>query len=131
MHEAMSDDEELAEHLLSQAPEEKPPIRRWSEYSVVVELLTAIYDRLAEVPNAIAAANGAKPRKVKPAARPVTAMDRVRDRKAQYKHRSVVARVLPAGGDTGAFLREQERGQQRRRQRGLRSRAEPGNPLLS
>lgn len=130
MHEAMADDEALAEHLLAREPAEQPPVRRWSEYGVQVELLTAIFDRLGEVPNAIAAANGAKPRKLKPYPRPVTAIERVRERKAEQKHRSVVSRVLPAGADTAAFLRAQDEQPKRRRRRGLREPAEPGTPLF-
>ena len=114
----MADDEELAEYLLDQPPPaEQAPVRRLSEYSTQVELLTAIFDRLAETPQAIAAANGAKPRKVKPYPRPVTAIERVRERRAQRKHRAVVARVLPGGGDTEAFLRDSEPKKRRRRGR--------------
>lgn len=103
----MAEDEILAGHLLSQDPSEKPPVRRWSEYSVVVELLTAIFDRLADIPNAIAAANGGKPRKVPPYPRPVTAMEKVRRRRRKANHRSVVSRVLPSGGDAREFQRLQ------------------------
>lgn len=114
----MSEDERLAELVLAQPePTEKPPTRRWSEYSVVVEMLTAIFDRLGEVPNAIAAANGAKPRKLKPAARPVTAIDKVRERRAHRKHRSIVSRVLPKGADVSAFFQGPEDKPARRRPR--------------
>jgi hypothetical protein len=125
----MSEDEGLAEHILAQPePTTKPPARRWSEYSVVVEMLTAIFDRLGEVPNAIAAANGAKPRKIKPAARPVTAVEKVRERRAHKKHRSVVARVLPQGADTSAFLQAAEGRPGRRRP--VRAQSDPP-PVLS
>jgi hypothetical protein len=129
----MSEDEVLAEHLLSMPePESKPPARRWSEFTPDVELLSGVVDRIAEVVNAIAAANGAKPRKVKPMPRPVTAFERVRERKAKKKHRSVVARVLPNGADTAAFLRAQEDKPRRRRRaaRAARTRAEPGRQLF-
>lgn len=131
MHEAMADDEELAEHMLASEPAEKPPVRRWSEYGIQVELLAGIYDRLAEVPNAIAAANGAKPRKVKPYPRPVTAMERVRERRAKRKHRSVVARMLPNGADLAAFRRaENDDNPPPWRGRALRAPAQPGQPIF-
>lgn len=66
-----------------------------SDWSPTVELLTAILDRLAEVTQAIAVGNGAKPRKLPKAPMPVTAIDRVRNRRRMAKHRSIVARVLP------------------------------------
>lgn len=131
MHEAMADDELLAEHMLSSEPTEKPPVRRWSEYGVQVELLAGIYDRLAEVPNAIAAANGAKPRKIRPYPRPVTAMERVRDRRAKQKHRSLVARLLPSGGDPATFLRgEDDDKPPPWRGRALRAPTQPGQPIF-
>jgi hypothetical protein len=132
LHEAMSEDEALAEAMLSHPePTEKPPARRWSEFTPDVELLSGAVDRIAEVVNAIAAANGAKPRKVKPMPRPVTAFEKVRERQAKQKHRSVVARVLPQGADTAAFLRgQEEKSRRRRRARGVRDRAEPGRQLF-
>lgn len=105
LNEAMAEDEQLARHLIDQEPTEEPPVRRWSEYDAQVELLTAIFDRLADIPNAIAAANGGKPRKVPPWPRPVTALEKVRKSRSKAKHRSIVSRVLPNGGDTEAFQR--------------------------
>lgn len=75
------------------------PRRRMSEYSVQVEMLTAILDRLGEVVQAIAISAGAKPRKLTPAPRPVTAMEALRHQRSEHKHRQVVARVLPQGAD--------------------------------
>lgn len=95
----MAEDEVLAGHLLDQPPSETPAQRRWSEFGIQVELLAAIFDRLAEIPNAIAASNGAKPRKVPPYPRPVTAIEKVRERRRRLKHTQVVARVLPAKRD--------------------------------
>lgn len=92
----MSQDEELAEAMLANPPKETPPRRRMSEFSPVVELLSVCADRLAEVAQVIAATKGAKPGRVKPMPRPVTAMDRIRERRRLAKHKSLVARVLPA-----------------------------------
>jgi hypothetical protein len=101
--EAVADDEQLATFLLSRPDghSKKPsaPTRRLSEYSAEVEVLSAILDRLGEVTQAIVASAGAKPRKVTPAPRPVTALERMRTRRALTKHRSLVSRVLPGGGD--------------------------------
>lgn len=93
--EAMSLDEQLAERLLDRPTDRKPPRRRLSDWSVQVELLTAILDRLGELTQAIAALGGAKPKKVPSAPVPATAMDRLRNRKRFEKHHSLVSRVLP------------------------------------
>lgn len=98
--EAMAEDEQLADRMLARADTDtnaprRPPSRRVSEYSAEVELLSALLDRVGEVVQAVAASAGAKPRKVTPAPRPVTAMERARTRRAKAKHRDVVARVLP------------------------------------
>jgi hypothetical protein len=94
--EAVAQDEDLARHMLSKAPlEESKPIRRMSDWSAEVELLTAVLDRLGEVVQAVAALGGAKPKKVPAAPRPVTAYERVHRRRRSERHRSLVARVLP------------------------------------
>lgn len=93
--EALCDDEEMAEHLARQPESKSQPRRRMSEWSATVELLTAVLNRLSELIQAVAALGGAKPRKVPSAPYPVTALDRVRNRKRLEKHRSLVARVLP------------------------------------
>lgn len=94
--EALCDDEEMAEHLARQPePKDTKPRRRMSEWNATVELLTAVLNRLGELTQAVAALGGAKPRKVPSAPYPVTAIERIRNRKRQDKHRSLVARVLP------------------------------------
>ncbi len=96
--EALAEDEELAEQMLKQPDPPKAPRRRMADWSPTVEILTAILDRLGEVAMAIAALGGAKPRKLPRAPHPVTAVERVRNRKRMEKHRSVVARLLPHKG---------------------------------
>ncbi len=66
-----------------------------ADWSPTVEILTAILDRLAELTQATAALGGAKPRRLPRAPHPVTAVDRVRERRRVQKHESTVARVLP------------------------------------
>lgn len=83
--------------MLSQPDKDKPPRRRMSEWSPVVELLSVCADRLAEVVQVVAATKGAKPTGVKPMPRPQTAMDRVRERRRRSKHKNIVSRILPPG----------------------------------
>lgn len=94
--EAISLDEKLAERLVGRPEPERAPKRRLADWSVQVELLTAILNRLGELTQAVAALGGAKPRKLPQAPHPQTAMDRVRNRKRFEKHHSLVSRVLPA-----------------------------------
>lgn len=93
--EAMSEDEELAENLLRQPRGKTPGHKvRISEFSPLRETLSDLYDRQGEIVQAIIAAAGAKPPKLKPYPRPRTALDRLRDKHRYEKHRSTVARVL-------------------------------------
>lgn len=97
--ELLSDDEDLAEQMLDREDRDaKPsaaPKRRLSDWSPTVEMLAIIQDRLAELIQVCAMLGGAKPGKLVPAARPATAMDRVRRRRRIAAHEALVARVLP------------------------------------
>ncbi len=91
-------DDALADRLarLPQAQgKESKPVRRMSDWSVTVELLSSILNRLGELTQAVAALGGAKPHKITPAPVPQTAMDRARNRRRFDNHRRLVARVLP------------------------------------
>jgi hypothetical protein len=90
----MCDDEHLAALMLDQ-PASPGQGRRISEWSPELEMLTNLYDRAGELIAAVVAAAGAKPPKVRPAARPTTALQRVRRRQHLAAHRSLVARLLP------------------------------------
>lgn len=93
--EAMTQDEQLALRMAGLPENPDPgPKRRMSDWSVPVELLTAILNRLGELTQAVAALGGAKPRKVPPAPVPQTALDRVRNRQRFDKHKALAARVL-------------------------------------
>lgn len=70
-----------------------------SEYSADVELLSAINDRMGELINVLAAVNGAKPQSLKYTTRPVTALDRVRVRRRETTHKTLVSRLLPHKAD--------------------------------
>lgn len=71
------------------------PVRRMSEWSPDVELLSVAADRLADVVNAVASLGRAKPHKVPAMPRPVTASDRITTQRRQRRHSRLVARVLP------------------------------------
>lgn len=105
--EALSDDEEVAEQVL-RAPENKRPRGagpRISEWSLEVEKMTDVIDRLGEVMVAVIASNGGKAPRVRPQQRPKTAIDRLRERKRYEHHKKTVARVLiqRPDGSTGSI----------------------------
>lgn len=93
--EALSNDEEIAQQLLDKQIPERPPQRRMSEYSAVVEVLSLVADRIAELIGTVAASRGIKPRRIQPAPRPVTALERLRKRRRRIRHRSLVSKLLP------------------------------------
>ncbi len=96
--EAVADDEEVAEQMLRRrdSGEDKQPRRRLSDWSPTVEILTTIVDRIGELTQVAAALGGARPSKLPRGPYPVTAFDRVRNRRRVDNHRSLVSRVLPA-----------------------------------
>lgn len=92
--EAIANDDAMADQLVEQVPETAPG-PRLSDWSPEVEALYALVDRVTELIHLTAAVNGAKPGRMQPAPRPVTAFDRARIRRRVRKHRDLVARVLP------------------------------------
>lgn len=102
--EALSDDEELAEQVLRDQKREQKngkdrdrPGRsgpRISEFSVEVERLTDLVDRMSEAIQATVASAGGKPPRMQPQPRPVTAMQRLQEKERYAKHRRTVSRVL-------------------------------------
>jgi hypothetical protein len=92
--EALAADEDLAEAILD-ADDGKPKkvVRRLSEYSPEVELLTVLTDRVAELIQVTVASRGGKPRKVTPMPRPASAVEKVRTRRQRRRHEWTVARV--------------------------------------
>lgn len=94
--EAVAGDEEWAERIVHHPPAKAPPRQRLSEWSPEMERLTDVYDRLGELIRVVLATSTRKrPKKIPPAPRPTTALERVRNRMREQKHRSIVARVLP------------------------------------
>lgn len=93
---AMTDDEEWAAQVLDgPQPEKKPPAVRMADWSPEMEMLTNLLDAVRELTRVAAMAGGSKPKKTPPAPRPRTALDRLRERRREAKHRRVVAAVLP------------------------------------
>ncbi len=93
--EAFCDDEEVAATLLGGPEPQGQPQRRMSDYSVVVEVLSLLVDRVSELIGTVAASRGIKPRKIPPAPRPETAADRLRKQRRRATHRRLVSKLLP------------------------------------
>lgn len=89
---ALADDEELAASM-DEDPAPRPP--RLTEWSPEVAAIAASLDRLGEVLCALIAGNGQAPPKIAPYPRPVTASQRIKQRRRMQKHQALVARVLP------------------------------------
>jgi len=91
---AMANDEELAEEIVKRDDGKKHlPKRRLSEFTPEVEVLSTLADRMVELINVNVASRGGKPRKVPPMPRPVTAVQKVKRRRAARRHEWTVARV--------------------------------------
>lgn len=88
---AIADDDELAAVAASDGSS-SPAVSEWSSE---VELLAAVYDRLGDVINAVAASGGGKPVRVRPWPRPLTAADRAAKRRKRDAYADIIARVLP------------------------------------
>lgn len=92
---ALSDDDEWAEKVLADPQPERPPSVRMADWSPELEMLTNLFDAVRELTRVVAMGAGAKPKKVKPAPRPRTALDRVRARHRKTQHSRLVSILLP------------------------------------
>ena len=90
----MLTDGEFAEQMLNM-PDVTSPSERLSEWSPVREGLARVEDALHQVSATVIAAAGAKPPKVEPATRPITAIEKARYRRRSREHEELLARVLP------------------------------------
>lgn len=89
----MANDEELA---ASRANEEPPSFSpRLSEWSPEIEVLVAIYESVRHGNDMFIKAHKGKPGKFERWPRPVTAMQRIRQRRRQQQHEDLVKRLLP------------------------------------
>ncbi len=115
--EALTNDEELAHEVAKRRKHDdsgRAPSRSMRDFTVEVELLSVVADRIAELIQAVAATKGAKA-KQNPIRmpRPVTALQRVTAQRRRAKHDSVVARVLP-GREAPAPVRRRRLGRPQR-----------------
>jgi hypothetical protein len=94
--EAVSLDEELAEQALKNPAPKADPVRM-RDWSPLMEAMAVQIDRLGDVVQAIIAAQGGKPPKIKPFPRPRTAADKLRDPRRQ--HQKVLGKVMIAQPD--------------------------------
>lgn len=94
---AITDDEEWAEAVLNNpAPDSDTPASvRLADWSPELEMLTNLYDRLGELIRVVAMTAGSRPKRVPPAPRPRTALDRVRARRRNATHNRLVSIMLP------------------------------------
>lgn len=99
---ALTDDDEWAEQVIDAPQPKAAPSVRLADWSPELEMLTNIYDRLAELIRVQAMAAGGKPKKAPPAPRPLTALDRVRARRRKRQHNRLVSVLLPHKATTGA-----------------------------
>jgi hypothetical protein len=98
---AMVEDDDYADAVVAhEKPHERPKPRRYmAEWSVEVELLSSVLDRLGELISVSMVAAGAKKApKVAPAPRPMTAFERARSKRRWQNHNALVSRVLPDDG---------------------------------
>jgi hypothetical protein len=93
--EALSEDDELAAQVAQRPTELGPPRRLMSEWSADVELLSTLCDLTGQLIQVTVARGGGQARPIRPMPRPVTALQRARDRQRQQKHQSLVSRLLP------------------------------------
>lgn len=94
-HAAVADDEEYAAMLLDTddgGAVEPPPL---TEYGPQVRALATLVDRVSYLIGVQVARAGKNPPRFDPYPRPVTAVERVRRRRAMDRHEQLVARLLP------------------------------------
>jgi hypothetical protein len=89
---ALADDEELAADT-DNVPAPRPP--RLTEWSPEVQALAATVDRLGDIVQVLIASNGGHAPKIPHYPRPVTASERIKQRRRLDTHKALVARVLP------------------------------------
>lgn len=93
---AMATDDKLA-HEMASLPDAggKAKWRRsYRDYSPEVEMLSALFDRVGELIRVTAGTRGARSKSPQPAPRPIPAIERIKRRNAETRHRQTVSRVL-------------------------------------
>lgn len=90
--EAVSLDEDLAAEAVKHPPAKKSSPIRMRDWSPELEMLALMIDRMGEVIQAVIAAQGGKPPRIKPMPRPHTAIDELRDPRRQ--HQRIMSKVM-------------------------------------
>lgn len=83
--------------MIATMPEPKHHQRPLREWSPELEALAVVSDRLLDVLNVLLVVNGNDPADIKRISRPVTAIERVREKQRRTAHEALVARVLNRG----------------------------------
>jgi hypothetical protein len=114
---ALADDDDLADELADEddGPPPPPPLTEWSP---VVDRLTAVVDLLGQLIATTAGAAGAKAKPPPPQPRPVTARDRAKRRRREFKRSLIsdrIAEAAAAGRPTMADVVADATGQARTR----------------
>lgn len=94
--EAVAADEDAAQAWLDSGAQPGDRGERFSEWSPERDALERLGDTLQVAVQAIVASTGQKPPAFKPAPRPVTEVERLRERRRILAHRALVARLLPS-----------------------------------
>lgn len=89
--EAVSKDRELAEQMLDHPPPAGDAVRM-RDWSPLMEAMATQIDRLGDVVQAVIAAQGGKPPKIKPFPRPKTAVEELRS--PQHQHKRILSKVM-------------------------------------
>lgn len=96
MNEAMAQDDEVARGLIDSIGDHKDTGPRLAEYTLAVDRLDVISDRLAELTAVVLSVAGGKPGRLRPARRPETAFSRARDAQVLARHNSLLDEVAIA-----------------------------------
>lgn len=97
--EAQANDEEAARSLVAVVDgTPAQPTERWSEWTAERDALARIEDRLQDLTRAVIASAGGKPGQFRPALRPSSAVQRLREKQRHDQHRALAARVVRQPG---------------------------------
>lgn len=96
MNEAMAQDDELAREFADTIGDHKDTGPRLAEYTLAVERLDVLSDKVSSLTATVVSAFGGKPGRLRPAKRPETAFTRVRDERVRSRHNSLLSEVATA-----------------------------------
>lgn len=96
MNEAMAQDDELAREFIDTISDHKDTGPRLTEYTLGVERLDTLSDKISNLAAIVVSAAGGKPGRPRPAKRPETAFTRLRDARAIARHNNLLDEVITA-----------------------------------